>query len=59
MCACVNVQYVCGCVVGTCPIPRTVKVDTKGPRLMLPLPRQRGTVLVVGVGVVVVDIPGL
>lgn len=41
----------------TCPVSSVVEVDPEGPRLVLPLPRHGGTVLVVGVGVVVVDVP--
>ena len=42
----------------TCPVARVVEVHPEGSGLMLALPRQRGAVLVVGVGVVVVDVPG-
>lgn len=41
----------------TCPVSRVVEVDAEGARLVVPLPRQRGAVLVVGVGVVVVHVP--
>lgn len=41
----------------TCPVSSVVEVNAEGPWLVLPLPRRRGTVLVVGVGVVVVNIP--
>lgn len=42
----------------TCPVSSVVEVDPEGPWFMLPLPWQRRTVLIVGVGVVVVDVPG-
>lgn len=40
----------------TCPVAGVVEVDGKGTRLVLGLPGRRGTVLVVGVSVVVVDV---
>lgn len=43
----------------TCPVARAVEVYGKGAALMLRLPGGRGAILVVGVGVVVVDVlPG-
>ena len=41
----------------TCPVSGVVQVDPEGARLVLPLPRHGRAVLVVGVGVVVVDVP--
>lgn len=40
----------------TCPVARVVEVHGKGVRLVMGLPRRRGAVLIVGVGVVVVHI---
>ena len=40
----------------TCPVAGVVEVDGEGARLVLRLPGRRGAVLVVGVGVVVVDV---
>lgn len=49
----------CVCV-GVCTraVSSVVEVDSKSARLVLSLPRHRRAVLVVGVGVVVVNIPG-
>lgn len=41
----------------TSPVSSAIKINPKAPGFMLPLPWRRGTVLIVGVGVVVVDIP--
>lgn len=40
----------------TCSVSSVVEINGKGARLMLSLPGRRGTVLVVGVRVVVVDV---
>lgn len=51
-----NIQGVCVGVC-TCAVSSVVEVDSKSARLVLSLPRHRRAVLVVGVGVVVVNIP--
>lgn len=43
----------------TCPVAGAVEIHGKGAALVLGLPRGRGAILVVGIGVVVVDVlPG-